>query len=51
MIGRRMEAAAQGQGFMTYPLAELRLRRALILLLVGGNTIPVQSLFGTIFKC
>jgi hypothetical protein len=48
MIGRRMEAAAQGQGFMTYPL---RLRRALILLLVGGNTIPVQSLFGTIFEC
>jgi hypothetical protein len=31
---------------MTYLLAELRLRRALILLLVGGNTIPVQSLFG-----
>jgi hypothetical protein len=34
-----------------YPVAELRLRLALIPLLVGGNTIPVQSLFGTIFEC
>jgi hypothetical protein len=49
--GKAARAAAQGQGFMTYPVAELRLRRALIPLLVGGNTIPVQSLVGTIFEC
>jgi hypothetical protein len=48
---RRTAAAAQGQGFMTYPVAELRLGRALIPLLVGGNTIPMQSLFRTIFEC
>jgi hypothetical protein len=34
---RRMEAAANGQGFMTYAVAELRLRRALVPLLIGGT--------------
>jgi hypothetical protein len=36
---------------MTYLANQLRLRRALIPFLVGGNTIPAQSLFGTIFEC
>jgi hypothetical protein len=47
---RRLAAAAQGEGFMTFAVAELRLRRALIPLLVRGRTIgPVQSLFEQIF--
>ncbi len=47
---RRTEAAANGQGFMTYKVAELRLRRALIPLLVGGqNAGLMQSLFAEIF--
>jgi hypothetical protein len=35
---------------MTYPVAKLRLRRALIPLLVGGQkAAPMQSLFAEIF--
>jgi hypothetical protein len=42
----RAAALARGEGFMPYKVAEARLRRALIPLLVGGRTIgPVQSLF------
>lgn len=46
----RMAATARGERFMTYKIAEARLRRALIPLLVGGRTIgPVQSLLAQIF--
>jgi hypothetical protein len=48
---RRMAAMASGKGFMAYRIAEARLRRALIPLLVGGGTIrPAQTLFAQIFK-
>jgi hypothetical protein len=48
---RRIEAKAAGLGFMTYKNAELRLRRALIPLLIGGqNVCPAQSLFAEIFS-
>jgi hypothetical protein len=47
---RRIEAKAAGQGFMTYKNAELRLRRALVPLLVSGQGVgPMQSLFAQIF--
>ena len=47
---RRMAAMARGEGFMAYKVAEARLRKALVPLLVGGRTIgPVQSLFAEIF--
>ncbi len=43
---RRTAAAANGQGFMSYAVAEARLRKALIPLLVGGQNVgPSQSLF------
>jgi hypothetical protein len=46
----RMAAMARGQGFMTYKVAQARLRRALVPLLANGRTIgPVQSLFEQIF--
>jgi hypothetical protein len=41
-IGHRYHRQSRDQ---VYPVAELRLRCALIPLLVGGNTIPVQSFF------
>ena len=45
-----MAATARGEGFMSYAVAEARLRKALIPYLVGGRTIgPVQSLFEQIF--
>jgi hypothetical protein len=45
-IHPRVQAAANGQGFMTYAVAEQRLRKALIPLLVGGRNVgPAQSLF------
>jgi hypothetical protein len=47
---RRTEAAASGQGFMTYAVAEARLRRAQIPLLVGGKQANAQSLFVEIFE-
>jgi hypothetical protein len=38
------------QSFMTYAVAELRLRRALISRLIGGQNVgPTQSLFVKIF--
>ena len=47
---RRIAAKARGEGFMSFKVAELRLRRALIPLLVNGRTIgPAQSLFAEIF--
>jgi hypothetical protein len=47
---RRIEAKAAGQAFMTYKNAELRLRRALVPLLVSGQGVgPMQSLFAEIF--
>jgi hypothetical protein len=47
---RRTEAKAAGLGFMKYKNAELRLRRALVPLLVSGQNVgPAQSLFAEIF--
>jgi hypothetical protein len=40
---RRIAAKARGEGFMSFKVAELRLRRALIPYLVGGNTLGVRS--------
>jgi hypothetical protein len=46
----RLAAAASGHGFMSFAVAEQRLRRALIPLLMGGGTIgPTSSLFNEIF--
>jgi hypothetical protein len=45
-----MAAMASGKGFMAYRIAEARLRRALIPLLVGGTIRPAQSLFAQIFE-
>jgi hypothetical protein len=48
---RRIEAKAAGQGFMTYKNAELRLRRALVpLLMNGGQPTVGSSLFAEIFN-
>ncbi len=47
---RRIAAAANGQGFKSFKVAELRLRQALIPLLVDGRSIgAVQSPFAEIF--
>jgi hypothetical protein len=47
---KRLAAGPRGEGFMSYATAELRLRRALILLLQGGGKPAVgQSLFASIF--
>jgi hypothetical protein len=46
----RLAATARGEGFMSFAVAEARLRLALIPLLVGGETVgPTQSLFANIF--
>jgi hypothetical protein len=48
---QRLAAAASGKGFMTFAVAELRLRRALIPLLIGGRAVgPTSSLFAEIFE-
>jgi hypothetical protein len=48
---RRIEAKAAGQGFMTYAVAEARLRKALIpLLMRGGQPAVGSSLFAQIFR-
>jgi hypothetical protein len=47
---RRLAAKQRGENFMTYRAAELRLRRALVPLLVGGQGVgPVQALFAEVF--
>jgi hypothetical protein len=47
---RRLAAVARGEGFMSFRHAELRLRRALIPLLVTGRAMaPTSSLFAKIF--
>jgi hypothetical protein len=47
---RRMAAKTRGEGFMSFKVAEARLRLALIPLLVGGQNVGrVQSLFAEIF--
>jgi hypothetical protein len=47
---RRVAAAERGKGFMSYKVAELRLKRALIPLLVNGGKPAVgTSFFTTIF--
>jgi hypothetical protein len=47
----RMPATARGEGFMSFKIAELRLRRALIPLLVNGGKQPMvgATLFEEIF--
>jgi hypothetical protein len=45
---RRVAAAERGKGFMSYKVAELRFKRALIPLLMNGGK-PSTSLFATIF--
>jgi hypothetical protein len=47
---KRLAAGLRGEGFMSYGAAELRLRKALVpLLMNGGQPIVGQSLFATIF--
>jgi hypothetical protein len=47
---RRLAASTQGKGFMSFAVAEGRLRRALISRLVGGqNAGPARSMFAEIF--
>jgi hypothetical protein len=45
---KRMAATASGEGFMSYSTAMLRLRKALVPLLQGGN-VQTQSLFAAVF--
>jgi hypothetical protein len=48
---RRLAAKQRGENFMTYRAAELRLRRALVPLLVSGQGVgPVQALFSQVFN-
>jgi hypothetical protein len=48
---RRMAATARGEGFMSYAVAEARLRKALVQLLQGGGKPEaVASLFAQIFS-
>ena len=47
---RREAAAMQGKGSMSYRATEVRLRRALIPMLVNGGTIGPRSLFEEIFR-
>jgi hypothetical protein len=47
---RRLAAKARGEGFMSFPVAELRLRRAMISVLQNGGTPKVgTSLFAEVF--
>ena len=47
---RRMAATARGRGFMTFKVAEQRLKAALIpLLMNGGKPVVGQSLFAEVF--
>jgi hypothetical protein len=47
---RRMAAAAKGEGFMSYKIAEMRFRRALIPLIQnGGKPVVGASLFAQVF--
>jgi hypothetical protein len=45
-----MAATERSEGFMTYKTGEARLRRALIPMLVGKPTGPVQGLFEIVFR-
>jgi hypothetical protein len=46
---RRLAAAAKGEGFMTFAMAELRFKRALIPLLQSGGKPAAQSIFAQVF--
>jgi hypothetical protein len=46
---RRIAATMRGEGFMSYPNAQLRFKRALILLLMGGGQPAIGQLFSEIF--
>ncbi len=46
----RLAAAERREGYISFKVAELRLRRALVALLIGGRSVnSVQSLFAQIF--
>jgi hypothetical protein len=47
---RREAATMRGEGFMSYRAAEVRLRRALIPMIVNGGNVGPQSLFEEIFR-
>jgi hypothetical protein len=44
-----MAAADRGEGFMSFKVAEARLRRALIPRLIGGTVGTTSSLFAEVF--
>ena len=47
---RRLAAMADGRRFMSYKVAEQRLRSAMVpILMAGGRPVVGQSLFATIF--
>jgi hypothetical protein len=46
----RLAATARGEDFMSFAVAEARLRTALIPLLVGGKQAITQSLFAEVFE-
>jgi hypothetical protein len=46
---RRLAAGLRGEGFMSYAVAELRLRRALVPLLQGGGNVHTATLFADVF--
>jgi hypothetical protein len=47
---RRLAARERGEGFMTFKVAEARLRAALVPLLIGGKPVLGASLFAEVFK-
>jgi hypothetical protein len=47
---RRMAATARGEAFMTFKVAEARLRAALVPLLTGDKPVATASLFAEVFK-
>ena len=46
----RTAARTRGEGFMSYKVAEQRLRKALVPMLVNGRSVGAQSLFEEIFR-
>jgi hypothetical protein len=46
---RRLAAGLRGEDFMSYAVAELRLRRALVPLLQGGGNVHTATLFADVF--
>jgi hypothetical protein len=46
---RRLAAKERGEGYMSFSVAELRLKRALILLIQSGGKPATQSIFAEVF--